>query len=109
VTYSDIRSPDQIRRNAADKLQQANVDDDFRAILGCLLEEDWTTPRLIEMRFTPDGLMLGRPEDLDYFGAYLGTTVNLLKNIHGVARSVELDGDEVGYLVAKFAEIKRQA
>jgi hypothetical protein len=31
-----------------------------------------------------------------------------LRNIHGVAPVAELDGDEVGYLVAKVAEIKRQ-
>jgi hypothetical protein len=33
---------------------------------------------------------------------------DLLRNIHGVAPVAELDGDEVGYLVAKIAEIKRQ-
>jgi hypothetical protein len=32
----------------------------------------------------------------------------LIKNIHGVASVGELDGDEVGYLVAKVAEIKRR-
>jgi hypothetical protein len=33
---------------------------------------------------------------------------NLVKNVHGVAKVAELDGDEVGYLVGKIAEIKRQ-
>jgi len=31
-----------------------------------------------------------------------------IRNIHGVAPVAELDGDEVGFLVAKVAEIKRQ-
>lgn len=29
-------------------------------------------------------------------------------NIHGVAPVAELDGDEIGYLVSKVVEIKRQ-
>jgi hypothetical protein len=32
-----------------------------------------------------------------------------IRNIHGVAPVAELDGDEIGYLVSKVAEIKRQA
>ena len=31
---------------------------------------------------------------------------DLIKNIHGVAPVAELDGDEVGFFVAKVAEIK---
>jgi hypothetical protein len=74
-----IREPGQIRQDCARKLIAVKVSDHFQAILGCLLAEDWTTPRLIEMVITPDGHILGR-----------------------------CDGDEVGYLVAKVAEIKRQ-
>ena len=33
---------------------------------------------------------------------------DLIKNIHGVAPVAELDGDEIGFLVAKVAEIKSQ-
>lgn len=33
---------------------------------------------------------------------------DVLKNIHGVAKVAELDGDELNYLVAKDAETKRQ-
>jgi hypothetical protein len=31
-----------------------------------------------------------------------------VKNIHGVASVANLDGDEIGFLVSKVAEIKRQ-
>jgi hypothetical protein len=34
---------------------------------------------------------------------------DLLRNIHGVAPVAELDGDEIGYLVGRVAEINRQA
>jgi hypothetical protein len=42
------------------------------------------------------------------FKAFLGASVDLIRNVHGVAPVAELDGDEIGFLVAKVAEIKRQ-
>jgi hypothetical protein len=42
------------------------------------------------------------------FRAFLGAADDLLRNIHGVAPVAELDGDEIGFLVGKVAEIKRQ-
>lgn len=103
-----IREPDQIRLDAARKLQAVQVGEHFQAILGCLLDEDWTTPRLIEMVITPDGHVLGRCDGDPSFKAFLGSSDDLLRNIHGIAPVAELDGDEIGYLVGKVAEIKRQ-
>jgi len=108
VTDPTIREPEQIRQDAARKLRQVQVSDYFQAIIGCLLGEDWTTPRLIEMVMTPDGHVLGRCDGESSFKAFLGASEDLLKNIHGVAKVADLDGDEVGYLVAKVAEIKKQ-
>ena len=105
---SPIREPDQIRQDAARKLRAVQVSEHFQAIVGCLLSEDWTTPRLVEMVITPDGHVLGRCEGDASFRAFLGASEDLLRNIHGVAPVAELDGDEIGYLVAKIAEIKRQ-
>jgi hypothetical protein len=103
-----IREPDQIRQDCARKLRAVQVSEHFQAILGCLLGEDWTTPRLLEMVISPDGHMLGRCEGQPGFSTFLGASEDLLKNIHGVAPVAELDGDEIGYLVGKVAEIKRQ-
>lgn len=105
---NDIREPDEIRRDCADKLSRVAVSDHFRAILGCLLDEDWTTPRLVEMVITPDGHLIGRCEGEASFKAFLGASEDLIKNVHGVAPVAELDGDEIDYLVAKVAKIKRQ-
>ncbi len=77
-------------------------------MLGCLLRENWTTPVLVEMVSTPDGHLLGRCEGEAACQAFLGATDDLIRNIHGVAEVADLDGDEVGYLVARVAEIKRQ-
>lgn len=103
-----IREPDQIRQDAARKLRTVQVSEHFQAILGCMLSEDWTTPRLVELTITPDGHMLGRCDGEVSFAAFLGASEDLLRNIHGIAKAADLDGDEVGYLVAKVAEIKRQ-
>ncbi len=109
MTDPAIREPDQIRRDCARKLQAVEVSDHFQAILGCLLGEDWTTPRLIEIVITPDGHLLGRCDGESAFKVFLGASEDLIKNIHGVAPVAELDGDEIGYLIGKVAEIKRQA
>lgn len=103
-----IREPDDIRSACSRKLAEIEVSDHFRAILGCLLNEDWTTPRLVEMVVTPDGHLLGRCDGESSFRAFLGASDDLIRNIHGVAAVAELDGDEIGYLVGKVAEIKRQ-
>ncbi len=44
-----IRDPLEICESCAGKLQKVAVSDHFRAILGCLVEQPWTTPRLAEM------------------------------------------------------------
>jgi hypothetical protein len=108
MTDPTIREPEDIRRDCAGKLRAVQVSDHFQAILGCLLGEDWTTPRLIEMVITPDGHLLGRCDSDAAFKAFLGATEDLIRNIHGIAPVAELDGDEIGFLVAKVAEIKRQ-
>jgi hypothetical protein len=108
MTDLPVREPDQIRRDCARKLRAVQVSDHFRAILGCLLGEDWTTPRLVEMVVTPDGYLLGRCDSDGSFKAFLGASADLIRNIHGVAAVAELDGDEIGYLVGRVAEIKRQ-
>jgi len=103
-----IREPDQIRIDCAKKLRVVQISDHFLAILGCLLGEDWTTPRLLEMMILPKGHMIGRSEGQPGFSTNLGAEEDLIRNIHGVAPVAELDGDEVGYLLGKAVEVKRQ-
>ena len=103
---SHIREPEEIRQGCSKKLRAIQISDHFQAILGCLLGEDWTTPRLIEMVITPDGHLLGRCNGEPELKAFLGASADLLKNIHGVAPVAGLDGDKVGYLLGKVAEIK---
>src|SRR5580700_9029480 len=105
MTEPTIREPEDIRRDCARKLRSVEVSDHFQAILGCLLGEDWTTPQLVEMVITPDGHLLGRCKGEATIKAFLGASEDLIKNIHGVAPVAGLDGDEIGFLVARVAEI----
>ena len=107
MSEQPIREPDQICQDCARKLHLVQVSEQFQAMLGCILGEDWTTSRLLEMVITPDGHVLGRCETDTSFKVLLGDSEDVLKNIHGVAKVAELEGDEVGYLLAKVAEIKR--
>ena len=43
-----------------------------------------------------DGHRLGRWEGQASFATFLGVSEDLLRNIHGVAKVAELDGDEIG-------------
>lgn len=67
-----MREPEEIRRDCARKLEAVEVSDHFRAILGCLIGENWTTPKLVEMVITPDGHMLGRCDGQPSFSTFLG-------------------------------------
>ena len=103
-----MRDPNEIRESCARKIQRVEVSDHFRAILGCLLEKDWTTPSLVKMILSPDGHLLGRADGQATEQVYLGSQDDLTKNIHGLAAVAELDGDEVGYLVGAVAALKRK-
>jgi hypothetical protein len=108
MTDQPIREPNQIRHDCSRKLRAVQVSDHFQAVLGCLLCEHWTRPQLVEMVITPDDYLLGRCDGESAFQAFLGGSEDLIQNIHGVAKVAELDGDEIGYLVGRVAEIKRQ-
>lgn len=79
----------------------------FTAILGSLLDEDWGTPKIEEMRITPDRCLLARVEGEATFKAFLGAEADLIRRAHGIAEVAGLDGDELGYLLDRIAEIKR--
>jgi hypothetical protein len=103
-----MRNPSDIQESCAREIERVELSDHFRAILGCLLEQDWTTPRLVQMTLSLDGHLLGRAEGQVTEQVYLGSQDDLTRNIHGLAAVAELDGDEVGYLVGTVAAIKRK-
>jgi hypothetical protein len=88
------------------KLRGVETGGMFTAILGCLLGEDWSTPRIEELRVTPDRCLLARVEGEVTFKTFLGAEADLIRNVKGIAQVAALDGDEVGFLLGRVAEIK---
>ncbi len=101
------REPDQIRADCARKLKPIEIGGMFTAILGALLDEDWTTPRIEELLITSDRHILARPTGEASHQIFIGAEADLIKNIHGIAEVAELDGDELGYLLARVAAARR--
>jgi len=78
------------RRNPPRLRPQAAVGETsgmFTAILGALLGEDWTTPKIEELRISPDRCLLARVEGEVSFKTFLGAESDLIHNIHGLRRS----------------------
>ena len=44
-----LREPEQIRQDCVKKLRPVETSGVFTAILGCLLREDWATPRIEQL------------------------------------------------------------
>lgn len=78
----------------------------FLAILATLLDEDWTTPNISELRLTPDDRLLGRSAGQSCFKAFRCGRTGLIRNIHRVAAVAGLDGDELGYLLGRVAGLQ---
>jgi hypothetical protein len=101
-----IRKSKEIRYDCARKLQSVKSSNMFRAILASLLDENWTTPNISELRITRQHRLLGRSVGEERFKAFRCAEIGLIRSIHGIAAVAQLDGDEVGYLLGRVAEIK---
>jgi hypothetical protein len=53
-----MRDASEIRESCAREIERVELSDHFRAILGCLLEQDCTTPRMIHMAVSSDGRLV---------------------------------------------------
>jgi hypothetical protein len=100
------REPEQIRQSCAAKLRGIETGPMFTAILACLLDEDWTTPRILQLAMTSDRCLLARTEGDAGFDKFLGAESDLIRNIHGIAKVAGLDGDELGCLLGKVVDLK---
>ena len=101
-----FRIPEFHRRGCAQKLKTVEMSNIFRAILGSLLDEDWTTPNIVELRFSRNRRLLGRSDGNPRFKAFHCLESGLIRNIRGIANAAELDSDELGYLLGQVAKIK---
>ena len=88
------------RTNLTAKLEPIRTSPKFRAILGAMLGERWTSPALVELCATSDGFFLGRVEGDCGFNVVLGTLADLERNLHGIAGVAELTDAERAELLA---------
>ena len=102
--YSGV--PDSIRRGCAHKLQFVETSLVFRAILASLLDENWTTPNIRELRFARNHRLFGRSLGEARFKAFRCVKADLIRHIHSIAAAAHLNGDELGYLLGKVAHIE---
>ena len=54
-----------------------------------------------------DKCLLARTEGEVTHKLFLGVEEDLIRNVHGIAKLAGLDGDELGYILAAIARIKR--
>ena len=101
-----IREPGEIRQSCASKLSRVKTSGMFAAVLGCLLNEDWTAPRIVQLAIHADRCLLARADGDVGFDKFIGAEADLIRNIHGIAKAAGLDGDELGYLLGKIANLK---
>ena len=107
MTEHPLREPNQIRADCARKLKPIETGVSFTAILGALLDEDWTTPKIEELLITSDRCIFARTTGEVTHKLFIGVEADLIRNIHGIAEVAGLDGDELGYLLGKVAEARR--
>ena len=107
MTESPLREPEQIRQDCVRKLRPIETSGMFMAILGCLLGEVWATPKIEALYLSPDHCLLARTEGEVTHKLFLGAEADLIRNVHGIAKTAGLDGDELGYILAAIARIKR--
>jgi hypothetical protein len=101
-----MRPTEHIRRDCARKMKSIEKSGTFTAILGFLLDEDWTTPNIEELRVVRDAHLMARTSGQADFKAFRGAKAGLIRNIHQAAAAAGLDGDELSYLLERVAGIK---
>jgi hypothetical protein len=106
MTEPALREPEQIRQDCAAKFRPEMSGGRFCAILGYLLGEDWGKPRIEEIIVSDEGV-LARMEGQATHSMFFCRRECLSRQVICISKAVGLDGDEVGYLLAAIAKIKR--
>jgi hypothetical protein len=102
-----IREPEQIRRDCSEKLLRVIRGPKLRAVLGYFLGEVWAIPIIADLRLTSDGRLAAIIGGKDGSGVSFSGRDELIRSIHSIAQAARLDGDELGYLLAQVAKIKK--
>jgi hypothetical protein len=103
-----IREPEQICQSCTKKLLKVVRGPRLRVVLGYFVREVWAMPAIADLRLTLEGRIVARLQGKTDFAIDLGARQGLICAVHSIARKAALDGDELGYLLAQVAKIKRE-
>jgi len=92
-----------MRETVADKLHptRVRVSGKFTALLGFLLDEEWTAPPITALTITSDGILLDSSSGLA--NDIIGDVGDLERNIKGVAKVAELTPAETKWLLGRVS------
>jgi hypothetical protein len=106
MTEPVVREPEQIRQDCAAKFRPETGSDRFYAILAYLLGEDWGEPRIEDM-IVSDERVLAREVGQETYSKFYCARKCLIGAVLSISKAAGLDGDEVGYMLAAIAKIKK--
>lgn len=86
------------------KLEPIRTSARFRAILGCLLDQTWTEPRIVGLYEDRAGNLLAMHEGDCGYNDFIGP--GLRTNLDGIARVAKLTKAERAYLLGEYARIR---
>ncbi len=101
--------PEQLRRSCVEKYEKIEIAKHIEAILGCLLQENWSTPVLIHMQINANNQIYGQCEGDSDHPTYLGSVDEIVTILLSVARKAGLGQYEIRYLLEKMSEIPRES
>ena len=78
----------------------------FTAVLSCMLDEDWTDPKIVELCITSDGGLLARHDGDIGFNDFIGAESDLIRNLEGVAKAADLAPLELDFLLKKARALR---
>jgi hypothetical protein len=105
MTKRALREPEQIRKCCAAKFRPLMRRFPL-PLLGYLLGEDWGEPRIEDIMMSDEGV-LARVEGQVTHTLIFCCRECLIAQVTCLGKAVRLDGDEMGYLLAAIAKIKR--
>ncbi len=90
-----------MRDAVAAKLEPIHTGGKFRALLGFLLDEHWTNPRIGALTITSEGGMLDTSSG--FANEFIGHVSDLERNIRGIAKVAELTPQETKWLLGQIS------
>lgn len=84
-----------------------NMSGKMAAVVGYILGEEWSKPRIAELVITSDGWVLARDEGQIGFGTIVGTVMDLERNWSNLLRAAGLTDDERAEAERRYGQAVR--